>query len=167
MAERNLDDVPHVVDRLPRLLMTDHNYRTVDWPEDQPGFCMVEWDVALDPMARRAFAAEALMRPREVLVASYSFHDTEVAWQGNDGGGPSAESRPVYGGCPYCGEDRTDSFGLGCIYLPQSVLREFMVGMDHLGFTDYTFGRWYQERHGRARLTWRVHPQHLHDYEEG
>lgn len=167
MAERNLHSRPHVIDDLPKLFMTDQNYRHVDWPTDEPGFCMLEWDVAVDPVGRRAFSAEALVHPREVLVSSYRFHDTEVDWVGNDGGGPSETSRPVHAGCRLCGEDRTDSFGLGCIYIPQTVLREFLTVMDHVGFTDYTFGRWYHEHYGQARVTWRIHPQHLHDYDDG
>jgi hypothetical protein len=164
-AERNLEERPHVIDGIPKLLITQQNYRDAPWPQDTPGFCMLEWDIALDPVAQRMFAAEALIRPNEVLVASYRFHDTEALWVGNKGEGPTVESRPVYGGCPMCGEDRTDSFGLGCIYIPQAALQKFLAVMDHIGFTDYTFGRWYHEHYGQARVTWRVHPQHLHDYE--
>jgi len=159
IAERQLESVPHIVDYLPKLLITDHNYRHAPWPPNDPGFCMLEWDVALDPISRRAFAAEALIQPREVLVASYRFHDTEVCWLGNDGGGPTESSIPLREG-----QTRTDSFGLGCIYIPRSVLTEFLKVMDHLGFTDYTFGRWYHAHYGQARATWNVHPQHIHDY---
>lgn len=165
-AERNLMERPHVIDRVPRILITQQNYRHAQWPADKPGFCLLEWDVALDPISRRAFAAEAMVRPREVLVASYRLHDTEMSWLGNDGGGPSFGGRPIHGGCPTCGEGRTDSFGLGCIYIPQFALQGFLSAMDHTGFTDYTFGRWYRENFGQARVTWQVHPQHLHDYEE-
>lgn len=166
IAEKGLESRPHVIDSIPRLLITDQNYRYAEWPTDLPGFCMLEWDVAVDPISRRAFAAEALVHPREVLVASYRLHDTEMSWQGNDGGGPSVGGRPVHSGCPSCGEDRSDSFGLGCIYIPQLALRGFLAVMDHTGFTDYTFGRWYRENFGQARVTWRIHPQHLHEYEE-
>lgn len=154
---------PHVLDTLPRLVMAGQNYATVErWPEDTPGFCLLEWDIAVDPWGRRAFAAEALAEPRRVLVAPYRLADTWCMHKGNDGRGPTPESRPVTPA-----DDETDSFGLGCVYLPRSVLSEFLEQADHLGFTDFTFGRWYHARYGPARLTWRVHPQHLHEYEDG
>jgi len=166
IAEKKLETVPHIVDNLPRLLMTQYNMQRVEWPQDEIGFCMLEWDIALDPIERRQFAAEALIEPREILVAPYRFHNTWVTWHGNDGGGPTFESRPTPSGCEHCGMDRTDSFGLGCIYFPQDVLQEFLKQMDGFGFTDYTFGKWYREKYGQARVTWRVHPQHLHEYAE-
>lgn len=156
---------PHVVDRLPRIEIAGKNYRDAAWPDDIPGFCMLEWDVALDPVGMRAFAAEALVSPTEVLVAPYRFHDAWVCWSNpadasaGPGAGPDARGRPVRPG-----ETTTDSFGLGCIYLPRHVMLDFAVRMDHLGFTDATFGAYYHDRWGPARLTWRVHPQHLHDY---
>lgn len=165
---------PHVEDDLPKLLISGYNYREPrregggseqGWPADTPGLCMLEWDVALDPIARRAFAAEALIHPRELLVASYTFHDTQCMWINDDSETPGAG--PQEGGRPVTGYDtRTHSFGLGCVYIPQVILGEFLAQMDHLGFTDYTFGRWYYEHYGPARLTWRVHPQHLHEWED-
>lgn len=155
----------HVVDRLDRLVMDGKNYKHVAWPEDVPGFCMLEWDVALDPIGMRAFAAEALVSPAEVLVAPYRLHDAWVCWSNppdaaaGQGAGPDPRGRPIMHG-----EPTTDSFGLGCIYLPRHVLLDFLACMDHLGFTDFTFGRWYRQRWGPARVSWRVHPQHLHDY---
>lgn len=166
-AEHDLGRVPHVVDNLPRLIMTGQNYKTVSelrsigtvdgWPDES--FCMLEWDIALDPIGMQYFAAHALLEPREILVAPYRFHDTWICWEGNTGGGPSTDSRPSNPN-----DSRCDSFGLGCIYLPRVVLNEFLDSMTHTGFTDGTFGAWYKERYGKARVTWEVHPQHLHDY---
>lgn len=153
---------PRVIDRLPRLLMTGHDYGHVEWPDDSPGFCLLEWDVALDPMARRAFAAEALVNPREVLAAPYRFHDTWCAWVGGDGSGPTTDGRPVNE------LDRfADYVGLGCIYLPRVVLLEFLARPVHQpgGFSDATFGRWYHEHYAPPRITWAVRPQHLHEYD--
>ena len=170
IAEKRLNDVPHVVDGLPRMIMSGYDYKSVTdhnslqtangWPEDTPGFCMLEWDIALDPMARRQFASIAWEEPREVLVAPYRYHDTWVCWLGNDGEGPTLNSRPVKQA-----ETRTDSFGLGCIYIPRSVLLECLGQMNKFGFSDGTFGHWYHQRYGQARVTWKVHPQHVHEYE--
>lgn len=169
IAEKRLENVPHVVDELPRLLMAGQNYKTVSqyrsigtedgWPTEN--FCMLEWDVALDTQSRRVFAAEALLEPRRVLVAPYRWVDSWINFVGNDGRGPTPDSRPVIESDTTC-----DSFGLGCIYIPRAILTEFLAQQDHLGFTDYTFGLWYRQKYGPARLTWRVHPQHVHDYSD-
>jgi len=160
MAEKKLENVPHVVDTIERMFMTDYNYMRCEWPLDEvPGFCMLEWDIALDPLSRQAFAAEALLEPREILVAPYRFHDTWCMWIGSDGSGPSTNGRPVK-----LGETRCDSFGLVCIYIPTVILKEFLAVMNKFGFTDATFGKWYYEKYGQARMTWNVHPQHLHEY---
>jgi len=164
IAEKQLETVPHIVDGLPKLLMANQNYNTVadyqPWPEDKPGFCMLEYDVALDSQGQRAFGALALVEPREILVAPYRWNNSWIHFVGNDGRGPTPESRPVHPTDRYC-----DSFGLGCIYIPVYILAEFLESMDHLGFTDYTFGQWYRGRYGPARLTWEVHPQHVHHYD--
>jgi hypothetical protein len=167
-AEKKLDDVPHIVDGMPRLLMAAQDYCTVaqlnsigtdsGWPEDRPGFCMLEYDVALDSAGQTAFAALALIEPRQVLVAPYRWNNTWIHFVGNDGSGPTTESRPVNPTDEFC-----DSFGLGCVYIPTDVLTEFLPTTDH--FTDYTFGQWYRKRFGPARVTWAVHPQHVHHYD--
>lgn len=164
-----IDKRNHIVDNLPRLLMYGHNYKSVaefrsigtndGWPDES--FCMLEWDIALDRRGRNLFAALALYEPRRVLVAPYWWHESWIHYVGNDGRGPTPESRPVMASDTEC-----DSFGLGCIYIPREVLSEFLPTMDHLGFTDYTFGQWYRGKYGPARLTWEVHPQHVHDYSQ-
>jgi hypothetical protein len=151
----------HVIDNLPRLIMAGHNYKTVGeyqtWPDEN--FCMLEWDVALDKRGRELFSALSLSEPRRVLVAPYWWHESWIHYVGNDGRGPTEESRPVLPSDTEC-----DSFGLGCIYIPRAILTEFLAQMDRFGFTDYTFGKWYRGKYGPARLTWDVHPQHVHDY---
>lgn len=166
-AANGLDDKEYVVDKLPKILMSGQNYKTVSehrslgtdngWPDDKPGFCLLEWDVALDPPSRDLFAALALMEPREILVAPYRWHDTWICWRGNEGEGPTLDGRPVR----YT-DAITDSFGFGCIYFPNAVINEFLQSMNHLGFTDHTFGTWYHKKYGAARITWEVHPQHVH-----
>jgi hypothetical protein len=157
---------PHVEDHLPRLVMSGQNYKTVtDWPDDEPGFCLLEWDVALDPWGMRAFAAEAMVEPHRVLVAPYRFHDMWDCWHNpadainGQGFGPDPAGQPIK-----VGDEYTDSHGLGCIFLPRHAVVDFLAQMDRFGFTDATFGGWYRQRWGPARVTWRVHPQHLHAY---
>lgn len=168
-AEKVPKDAQYVVDNLPKLVMAGQNYKTVSeinslgtgngWPETVPGFCMLEYDVALDSHGQSAFAALALVEPHQVLVAPYRWHGSWIHFVGNDGRGPTPESRPVHQTDEY-----VDSFGLGCIYIPRLILCEFLAQMNHLGFTDMTFGLWYRQKYGPARVTWAVHPQHVHYY---
>jgi hypothetical protein len=165
-AERKIDQRPYVVDQLPKLIMSNYDYRTVGefqtWPDDTPGFCMLEFDVALDPWQRHLFASIALMEPNEILVAPYRFHGSWSCWVGNDGSGPTEDSIQV----EYDTEQRCDSFGFGCIYFPQKALQAFLAANQGATFTDSTFGKWYREHCGRARVCWGVTPQHLHEYNE-
>jgi hypothetical protein len=141
-------------------MMSQQNYRTIGEYRSL-GTCMLEYDIALDPVEQQLFSAIALMEPQRILVAPYRFHDLWSTHIGNDGGGPSPCGRGLH-----LGEAESDSFGLGCIYIPRDILTEYLPTMDHLGFTDYTFGKWYRSRYGPARVTWDVHPQHLHLYPE-
>ena len=165
--DRDLGRIPHIVDDLPKLIISDHNYKFVSdhnslqtldgWPNDN--FAMLEWDIALDPIAQRTFWAQAMVEPNRILVAPYRFHDSWCQWIGNDGSGPTVDGRAIN-----VGETETDSIGLGCIYIPRVMITEFLAIMDKFGFTDATFGKWSRQKYGPARVTWDVHPQHIHDY---
>lgn len=147
----------YVQDSIPRLTMRDCDYFTLDWPDPSPGpgICLLEWDIALDRRERAIFASEAMQEPDRVLVAPYyKFYGSapRLVHRQNFEGGPT----------PY-GAPETELFGFGCIYLPTSLLREFLVDSRlYSEFSDTTFSRWHRRRHGLARLTWSVHPQHLH-----
>lgn len=137
-----------VVDRLPRLHMANFDYRTVEtWPSGH-GFCMLEWDVALDQQSRIRFARIAKAEPCRVLVAPYQY-------------GSAAQLPAVSDGRPDAA-----AFGFGCIYFPSPVLRAALDHCHEVGvrLTDETFSAWYTPLHGPARVTWDVHPQHLHDF---
>jgi hypothetical protein len=166
--ENDLERRNYVHDDLFRLYCKGSNYTNTTWiplieKDHDYGFCMLEWDMALDKRSQLVFAGIAIIEPREILVAPYAFHNTWSCWIGNDGSGPSADSRPIKRNELY-----TDSFGLGCIYIPYQILVEFLDSGEATtpnGFTDSTFGKWYRQKYGQARVTWEIHPQHLHDYE--
>lgn len=147
----------YVQDAMPKIIMSGQNYKSVtdfgDWPEDLPGFCMLEWDIALSPYDRMRFAGEALSDPYKILVAPYLISTTNVHRFLADG-------RPIQDKQSWC-----ETFGLGCIYIPQKILREFLAQMDHHGFSDGEFSRWVFKNYGRTKVTWKVQPQHLHEYE--
>lgn len=159
----------YVVDNVPKIVMSGQNYKTVaehnrpGWPDDRPGFCMLEWDVALDPIERMKFAGEALQHPYDILVANYRIQNSCVNRLIDGTPIDDMDGEEAIAGTSKA--TRCETFGLGCIYIPQRVLQEFLGQMDHLGFTDFTFSHWYLKRYGQARVTWNVHPQHLHAYE--
>lgn len=149
----------HVIDSLPRLIMRDGDYSTIEggWPDVAVGLCLLEWDVALGARERALFEEQALEEPDRVLVAPY---DVEV-----DG-----RRFYVHKVCPEPrrpgvrfpagpGSTEVDAFGFGCIYLPCELLFRW-PGRKPL--RDSTFSDWHIANVGRARVTWDVHPQHLH-----
>lgn len=150
-----------IEDGLPRLHMRDGDYATVEGglPDVEPGFCMVEWDVALALREREVFAEIALTEPHRILVAPYDIRP--------DGGRPTVVHKlctdperkpgirfPLEAEMPVA-----DSFGFGCIYLPQAIISRWPAGKV---MRDSTFSDWHIANIGRARVTWAVHPQHLH-----
>jgi hypothetical protein len=133
--------------------MRDYDYSTMQLPDDQPGFCMLEWDVALASEQRERFAAIALQQPDRVLVAPYMIYPVA----GPPAGVHRIGGHPIPHGCP-----DADTFGLGCVYLPQAVLERWRAQMSAERFTDRAFSTWYTATYGRAAVTWQVSPQHLH-----
>lgn len=141
--------------------MRDQNYATLadyqPWPRHDPGWFLLEWDIALDSDGRARFAANALDQPDRVRVAPYMLYPA---------GGPRQVHR--WKGHPLTdGQAHADMFGLGCIYLPQAVLDAFWQDppprLVRTGvLTDTVFSDWHRQRHGAVDVDWTVHPQHLH-----
>lgn len=142
----------HVVDSLPRIVMSDRDYLTADLPTDEPGFCLLEWDVVLDRAGRDRFVSHAAARPRSVLVAPYRIRRGD----GTDVWVHRARGRWVTDGAPSC-----DWFGFGCIYLPRHLVTGFLA-TNPRRFSDSLFSRWHHDHHGPVPIDWDVHPQHLH-----
>lgn len=151
-------DRAYVVDSLPRLVMQDYDYSSVNLPEDEPGFCMLEWDIALGKRDRDTFVEVALREPDRILVAPYDIYPE------------GSEPTVVHKVCPNPNKigirypiDRFDidchSFGFGCIYLPRVILDAWPSGRV---MRDATFSDWHIVNFGTARVTWKVRPQHLH-----
>ncbi len=160
----------YVVDSMTRLVMNDADYNTVQpWPDDEPGFCMLEWDIALAREERERFVELVHRSPNRVLVAPYyktldpldgpiCIHRVRRA---------KGDRRPPRGWGDWSPlprfATRTDLFGFGCIYLPLKVVQEYKQANPHKPrFDDTSFSVWYRARYGEADVTWDVHPQHLH-----
>jgi hypothetical protein len=150
-------DRARVEDSLPRLVMRDRDYRTVadyqPWPTNDLGFCMLEWDVALDRVGRARFARRAAEYPGKVLVADYPIYPV---------GGPPAGTCRIKGEPIAPGAPLAETFGLGCIYLPRNVLDHWFDERPGAPFTDRTFSQWHHAHYGPAWVCADVHPQHLH-----
>jgi hypothetical protein len=158
-------DHPHVYDHLPRILIDQYDYATAvtvagtesspRLPYDKPGFCLLEWDIALSSDERQRFAAKAMQRPDSVLVAPYMLYGID--------GNPECAHRfiahgdPIGEGWPVC-----ETFGFGCIYLPSLVIGRFMQdAVTDLGMTDASFSRYVFHAYGPTTVDWSFHPQHL------
>jgi hypothetical protein len=146
----------HVVDHLPRVEIAGYDYMTATdgLPIRKPGFCMLEWDLALESAERRRFAMVAARFPDSVLVAPYNLYPID--------GNPQCAHRynggtPVRTGSPVC-----DTFGLGCVYLPASILTAFLTSESaSLGMTDASLSRFVLNHYGQTRIDWSFAPQHL------
>jgi hypothetical protein len=149
-----------VEDHLPRLVMRDCDYSTADLPTDLPGFCMLEWDVALDVAGRDRFAAHAFEDPERILVAPYLIYPhgapPVVVHKSADNPKRIGHRRPIPEG-----QDWAHSFGFGCIYFPQVILDDWRAG-GRRRMTDARFSDWHIANHGTVEVTWWVAPQHLH-----
>jgi hypothetical protein len=150
-----------VHDGVPRLLMTGCDYQTLTrfqpWPPHRPGFCLLEWDVALDRVGRARFAEEALAEPDRILVAPYHIYPVGGRPTIVHKHGPGRSRVPIARPRP-----TADSFGFGCIYMPQLVLQRFLITRPRAPMRDSLFSDWHMDRYPPVRVTWDVHPQHLH-----
>jgi hypothetical protein len=142
--------------------MRDQNYATVPefqpWPAHDPGWFLLEWDVALDSVSRDRFAARALEHPDRALVAPYLLFPGDRAPQ---------QCHRWHGVPVPVGQPVADAAGFGCIYFPQQLLVEFWndpprpFTRDGL-LTDTVFSEWHRGRGWTFDIDWTVHPQHLH-----
>lgn len=156
-------DHPRVIDHLPRILIDQYDYTTAEtvWPngritglpDERLGFCLLEWDVALESAERIRFARMAAKHPHDVLVAPYNLYPID--------GNPECAHRRIDGTPIDAGAERCDTFGLGCIFIPRSVLNGFMAQLSDIGMTDASFSRYVYHHHGPTFVAWSFHPQHL------
>jgi len=146
----------HIVDHLPRISIDNYDYMTAEngLPTDRPGFCLLEWDIALSSDERVRFARTAAKRPHAVLVAPYMIYNRD--------GNPECVHRyadsgnPIGTGWPVC-----ETFGLGCIYIPHYILARFQSEAGGMGMTDASFSRYVFGILGPTTVDWSFHPQHL------
>lgn len=149
---------PHVVDNLPRLIMTGYDYAPLATVEDD--VLLLEWDIAVTREELIRFAEQALECPDEVLCAPYRLYVStqsdrplrEPVWVNRH-----ADGRHVDTGDPTCA-----FFGLGMTYLPRGLVRAFHAQNDGQ-FTDMSFSAWHHENvRPTVPIAWDARPVHLH-----
>ncbi len=139
--------------------MKDYDYLTVDaWPEHD--LCLLEWDVAIDPFDMVRFARYAQDASQRIIVAPYRIGHGRWVHQDESNRRTTRvvdriHSVPDY--APSC-----DRFGMGCIYLPWAIVREWLSTKPDR-WTDGTFSEWYYHTHGRTPIIWTVRVAHLHE----
>lgn len=150
-----------VEDHLDRLTITDYDLWTAaeGMPDDEPGWCLLEWDVALDSDERARFAEVAMEAPDRVLVAPYLIFPV-----GSDQGVcvhkvALDRTRMAHRTPAAAGRAEVDSFGFGCIYFPAALVARFGA---RRRLADNVFSTWHIEQGLTARCDWSFHPQHLH-----
>lgn len=153
----------YVMDDIPRLVMSDFDYRCLIDVDDD--VVLIEWDIAVGGEQLRTFMERALETPEKVRVAPY------LLYRGGRRGGPQVPyyvhrvvqqsvkrwARPEDTHC--------QMFGFGLTYLPAHFVRGFV---DHLRpqnqFNDSTFSRWHMltAPNRNVPIDWDCHAIHLH-----
>lgn len=151
---------PH---NIPRLENDDNAYGHAI-ASVRESFVMVEWDLALDSLDRKAFEAAIARNPKRVCVAPFRLFPTSTGlpapvWAHRQVVGPTAW-RWVNEDEPWC-----DWFGFGLIYFPEAVLKAarplFETMNTHLG-ADTLFSAWHFPKYGPVEIVWECRPKHLH-----
>lgn len=156
----------YVQDDLPRFEMETYDYRgLVDaFPED---LVLLEWDIAVDMDALQRFTAQCEAEPERVRVAPYRLWSptgstdlmADPPWAHRAYHYPEvrASCRFVDEGEPTC-----HLFGLGMVYLPHAIVREYAeAAPGH--FSDGSFSAWHSNNVAfETPISWDVRPVHLH-----
>lgn len=155
----------YVVDGLERLVIANHDYRSLAVVGDD--VLLLEWDIAVSKEDLSLFAAEAAASPERVLVAPYRIYYEHMLtapvwahrrWDGEPRGMSSpVGATPVSTGDPLC-----NLFGLGMAYLPAKLIRRHLADgwSNHVG--DVEFSMWhYLTVSQDVPICWDVRPVHL------
>lgn len=153
-----------VRDSIPRLVISDHEYRPLGDVDDD--VLLLEWDIAVGREDLAEFAARAAVTPGRVLVAPYRLYCFS---SGRD------RPRPVWAHRRYEGDPQTGTlrqagpddpsahlWGLGMTYLPREVIHGFLT--DWPGrVDDVSLSGWHYNHVAReVPITWDIRPVHLH-----
>jgi hypothetical protein len=159
----------YVVDDIERFVMGadghQFDYRgLVDYHDD---IVLLEWDIAVGGEQLRTFIERAKAEPDRVRVAPYLLY--------RGGKREGAPQVPFYchrvrePGCRTWVKGPADTycnyFGFGMIYLPKTLIEQFVGEMSERShFGDTEFSRWHLRRakHRNVPIDWDCHAVHLH-----
>lgn len=145
----------YVADEAERFLMRDYDYRGLPQFAGGDHLILLEWDIAVSRYDLSMFTARAHLTPNWPLVAPYLIGDP----------GECVHAREEADGSGYRhlrdGEPDCDVFGLGLIYLPNWVLRDYPKGT---AMSDGTLSRWLRTQPGwrPVGVDWGTRVVHLH-----
>lgn len=163
----------HVIDAIPRLYMSNLDYRPPFEAMTPTNVLLLEWDIACGKHELLAFAERAAATPDRILVAPYRIYKgrkyhglkddmwAQRIWDGTcdppGSGFPRFEGwRPVRTGEPTC-----NLFGFGMIYLPWELIEGFLATSTAL-FGDTQFNMWHYQRVDReVPIAWECPAVHL------
>lgn len=147
----------YVVDGLPRIEMSGHDYGPVLAQLDGDTV-IVEWDIAVSAEDKARFEDFCLMTPGKVQVAPYRLYpvSTNLPW-------PVWAHRLNWKNPPWIvqGEPYCDLFGFGLVYLPHAVVGSYLV-TDPGVVSDARFSQWHHAAGlGPVPVHWDVRAVHL------
>ena len=156
----------YVVDDIERVVIDKHDYKPLSAIDDD--LLLLEWDIAVGQEDLRHFAEHAAEDPTRVLVAPYRIYADAYnlsadiwahrRWNGDGVGTVSPNGAvPVQTGDPTC-----NLFGLGMVYLPRRLHRQFAAVAWAAHFGDTSFSIWHYEHAAReVPICWDARPVHL------
>jgi hypothetical protein len=157
----------HVVDDIEHLVIDHHDYAALREVDDD--VLLLEWDIAVGQEDLVEFARTAAATPGRVLVAPYRIyadvyglpHDVWAhrTWDGTGSGTVvPVGAAPVATGSPVC-----QLFGLGMVYLPRALVRQFLPDHPPGHFGDVEFSMWHYQHapDPDVPIAWGVRPVHL------
>jgi hypothetical protein len=156
----------YVVDDIERLTIENHHYGPLG--EVDESVLLIEWDMAVGQEELRAFAARAQACPARVLVAPYRIYADAYNipadiwahrhWDGDGSGTVNPNgAKPIATGDEFC-----QLFGLGLVYLPLKLIRDYLFGRYNATFGDTQFSMWHYATIAHdVPVAWDVRPVHL------
>lgn len=142
----------YVQDDLERFYMSEYDYQPLADFAGDDDIVLLEWDIAVSRYDLGMFIGRAHVHAGP-MVAPYDLTrpGTWPHWRVQ-----GSEVRRIHKGEPEC-----EYFGLGLVYLPNYVLKEYPVGHP---MTDGTLSRWFQssEHAQPVPIDWGTTVTHLH-----
>lgn len=152
----------YVQDDLPRLVMTDYDYRFLADLDDD--LVLIEWDMAVGQEELETFIGRAAADRDNVIVAPYRLYEAhsgkpnKPAWAQRRLTHNNMFSEFIRPGDEFC-----HLFGFGLVYLPIALVRAAAAEVEG-SFNDTSFSSWhyFHAKRPNVPLQWDCRPSHVH-----